>query len=329
MAVLAGACLLSIPAYSAEPAKQPSKIGIHLLSSYSKGTKTLVKANLPVMKVMDLNPDMRKAVVDYKKLHPKGVVVFRKYTPFPANSYDGPVKPNIAMPYKREQNPEECGRDYWYNKLVPELEKATPAERQLIDYVEGPNEGSDCPTWRTLKDAEWFNRFWLALSPLIHEAGYKPLLASIAVGNPPGSPEEMAAKIGAFVPALRQAKKYGGAWGYHSYTIEYTKDPGVEHWYSLRYHQFYDIFKKDYPDLSDMKLILSEGGVDKGGNRLEDGWQQRGTPEKYLDWLAWFDSEIKRDPYVIGITIFAIGDDWWKSFNLEPLADKLADYLGK
>jgi hypothetical protein len=311
---------------------QASKIGIHLLGGgYTPGTKKIIAAkNLAVLKIMDLNDGMREAMRDYKKRHPKGVVVLRVWTPLhevPKATNNG--KPGMKMPYELSQDPAECARDFWYTRILPQLNLATKEELKMIDYIEGPNEGSDCPTWSTVEQARWFGRFWVELAQLIGKAGFKPCVGSIAVGNPGGSSEELAQKWQAFAPGMRMAKKYNGAWSYHSYTCEYTKDVGVENWFSLRYRMNRDIFKKANPDLADMKLILTEGGVDKHGDRLSDGWQERGTAEKYLDWLAWFDSEIKKDPYVIGVTLFQIGDDWWKSFNLEPMADKLAEYLNK
>ena len=157
--------------------------------------------------------------------------------------------------------------------------------------------------------------------------GYKPCLSCIPVGNPGGSRAELQAKILMYAPALRAAKKVGGVWSYHSYTLEYTTDPKVEIYYSLRYRRFYDAFKGEYADLADMPMILTEGGVDKGGNKDLDGWQARGTAEQFQSWLRWFDSEIRKDKYVVGITLFQNGDpQGWKSFDLEPLADWLAKY---
>ena len=121
---------------------------------------------------------------------------------------------------------------------------------------------------------------------MIAAAGFKPCIGSIAVGNPPGTPSQIQSNISTFVPALRQAKSLGGAWSYHAYTINYTTDTGVEYYYSLRYRQFYSQFASQYPDLADMPLILTEGGVDQSGTPATSGWQARGTAADYERWLV-------------------------------------------
>jgi hypothetical protein len=292
-----------------------SKIGIHLLVKYTDGAKKIIQANCPIIKILDCHPDMMAALRDYKTAHPKGIVVLRIYT---NNRYDITADPAASA------------KDYWDTRLWPQLSQLTEQQKKWIDYLEGPNEYDTCPAWGTVADVEWFCKFWLALAPIMYEHGFKPCLASISVGNPSGPPEEVEAKIKAFIPALRLAKKLGGSWSYHPYTIKYTKDPSVEIHYSLRYRRFYDILAKHAPDLKDLPIVFTEGGVDSDGTHgNKPGWK-RDTPEKFKDWLAWFDSEIKKDSYVKGCTLFQIGHpEGWDSFDLEPLADWLAGYLGK
>lgn len=296
----------------AGPRPFKSKIGIHLLSSYSDGARRIVQADLPVLKVMDIHPCMLEAIRDYKLKHPNGIVVMRIYT---------------TIQHDASMDPKARAKLYWDEVLNPSLSKLSKHQKKLIDYVEGPNE-CEIPCWRNDKDAKWNRDFYLALIPMMVEHGWKPCIANIPVGNPPGTREEMEARIRAFIPAIRAAKKAGGCWSYHSYTIKYTKDPKVEIFYSLRYRRFYKVFEKDAPDLLDMPMILTEGGVDSDGSHPIPGWK-RDTAEKYQDWLQWFDSEIKKDAYVKGITLFEIGDPtYWNSFDLEPIADWLAAYLG-
>jgi hypothetical protein len=198
----------------------------------------------------------------------------------------------------------------------------------LVDFLEGPNEGENTPTWESVDAARWFGRFWMQLAKRIASAGFRPCIGSIAVGNPPGTVDEIFAKLDAFVPALRAAKQFRGAWSYHAYSLEYTTDLGVERWYSLRYRLFYEFLRNKHPDIADIPLILTEGGIDRAGNPKTDGWRARGDSEKFQRWLQWFDSELRKDEEVIGVTLFQIGDPqgWW-SFDLEPVADWLASYL--
>lgn len=312
------AALLLVPAAASAEAKKDapkphSKIGIHLLVNYTPGAKKIIQANCPIIKILDCHQAMIDALQDYKRLHPEGIVILRAYTP---NGY-------------LSKDPKECARKYWSEVIEPQVRRLSDEQKKLIDYVEGPNEG-ETPCWGSVEDAKWFNTFWLTLAPIMAENGCRPCIGSIAVGNPPGEPDEVEAKIVAFIPALRLAKKLNGSWSYHAYTLKHTQDPAVEIYYSLRYRRFYDIFRKHAPDLLDLPIVLTEGGVDSDGSYPHCPGYKRDSIEKYQQWLMWFDSEIKKDSYVKGVTLFQIGDpQGWNSFDLEPIADWLADYLGE
>ncbi len=306
--------VLSCRACGAAESPASSKIGIHLIARYTDGAKKIVAANCPIIKILDTTPTMLAALADFKAKHPKGVAILRIYTP---------------TRYEFGDDPKASARDYWEKRLSPGVKNLTAQQKQWIDYLEGPNECDNTPCWASLEDAKWFCEFSAELAEIMSRNGFKPCLGSIPVGNPPGPPEEVEAKIKAFIPALRVAKKLGGAWSYHPYTLKYTKDPGVEYHYSLRYRRFYEALGKCAPELAELPLLLTEGGVDSDGSHPDrPGWK-RDTPEKFQDWLKWFDSEIKRDPYVKGVTLFEIGHpENWDSFDLEPIADWLAGYLG-
>lgn len=294
-----------------------SKIGMHLIGSYTEGTRKMVRARCPVLKILDLSPDMLAAARDYKSANPDGRVVLRIYH---------------TRHYTLADQPAATALKHWDEVIAPALAKLTPADRKLIDYLEVINEMGECPTWESDENVKWFTAFNLRFIELCSKAGMRPLIACIPVGNPPGEGGGVARVLG-FAPALRAAKKAGGAWSYHCYTIEYTTKLDTEIWYSLRYRKWYDEFKGQYADLAAMPLILTEGGVDRGGNADKDGWQARGTAKQYQDWLRWFDSELRKDKYVIGVTLFQQGAKaaWggWASFDHEPLADWFVSYWGR
>lgn len=157
-----------------------------------------------------------------------------------------------------EDSPSAAAVEFWNVFLRPYLPAPGTPDHSVIDYVEGPNEGDQTPTWGSPAEAQWFSDFWVVLAQKIYDYGYKPLVGSIAVGNPP-TPSENPAYIDNFVPALRKAKALGGAWSYHAYTFAYGKDPnGPERFTSLRYRQFYEYFATRYPDLMDLPIILTE-----------------------------------------------------------------------
>ena len=317
--VVGGALLLSATGFApvAESREAPpkSKLGIHLIGPYTAGAKLIVAANLPILKLLDLHDDMRAALKDYKTRHPQGIVVVRIYTP---------------ARYQISDDPTTKGKEFWEKVILPQVSRLTPQEKRWVDYLEGPNEHDTFPAWDSTETAKWFSAFWIAVATEMSKAGFKPCLGSIPVGNPPGTPEEVAAKLGAFVRALRLAKRLGGAWSYHSYTLHYTTDLNDESWYSLRYRRFYDLFRRRYPDLVDLPLLLTEGGVDNDGTQPIPGWHGRGNAEKFEQWLTWFDGQLKQNPYVKGCTLFEIGDPKsWSSFDLEPIAGWMATYLGR
>ncbi len=295
-----------------------SKLSAHFIDSYTVGSSSIVFGRPRVLKVLALDggwPEgMVAAMRDYRLKAPAGKIVVRVYSP---------------RQYSLAEDATAAAADFWANILAKSLNYLSPSDRALIDYLEGPNEGQTptlgYPSSDALKASQWFNQFWTNLTPRIVAAGFKPCIGSLAVGNPGG---DMQAHLSTFVPALRQARDAGGAWSYHSYTIQYTTDVGVEYWYSLRYRQFYQFFAASYPDLSAMPLILTEGGVDQSGDPAGSGWRARGSASDYQRWLNWFDQQISLDAYVLGCTLFQNGDPggWW-SFDLEPISTWLRDYL--
>jgi hypothetical protein len=301
-----------------------SKLSAHLINNYPAGSSNIVSGHPRVFKVLGLDSGfpsgMVQAMRDYKARVPNGKLVVRIYSP---------------RSYSLANDATASASDFWNTILQQGLNYLAPSDRALIDYLEGPNEGQT-PTLgypngtdqQAMQASQWFNQFWTNLTPLIVAAGYRPCIGSIAVGNPGGSQAQMQSYLAAFVPALRQAQAAGGAWSYHAYTIDYTTDLADEIWYSLRYRQFYSFFAGSYPDLNNMPLILTEGGVDQTGNPATSGWQARGPASYYQRWLNWFDRQMQQDSYVLGCTLFENGDSsGWPSFELEPIAGWLGNYL--
>jgi hypothetical protein len=293
-----------------------SKLSAHLINSYTVGSSNIVSGKPCLLKVLALDsgfpPGMVQAMRDYKAKVPNGKIVVRVYSP---------------KMYFMTNDATASANDFWNTIIQPALNSIGPSDRALIDFFEGPNEGQTpnigYPGDQPVQASQWINQFWTNLTPKIVSAGYKPCIGSIAVGN-----IDPFSLLSSFVPALRQAKANGGAWSYHSYTVQYTTDVATEIWYSLRYRQFYDYFAQNFPDLNDMPLILTEGGVDQSGDPATSGWQARGTAEQFERWLNWFDFQMRQDPYVLGCTLFENGDaSGWSSFDLEPIAAWMRDYL--
>lgn len=307
-------CLLALADCSAASHLSESRLSIHLLGGrYTPGARSVVQAGPRLLKIFDLGKDMLDAAREYKSLYPEGKVILRVWHIRKWTERDDPVK---------------SADEFWMEVLQPQIDGLTLENRRLIDYLEGPNEGDSTPTWFSQNQAAWFGRFSARLAGRLGSIGIKPIVGCIGVGQPGGNPEEIAAKWRSFYPALAAAKRAGGGWAYHSYTIDYSTDRDKERWYSLRYRRLIEIMRKDRPDLAAMPIFLTEGGVDYSGSAAKDGWQARGTQEKFKDWLTWFDGEIRKDPQVVGITLFQSGDEAiWPSFELEPILPWLAARL--
>ncbi|MDB6028328.1 MAG: hypothetical protein JWM68_4551, partial [Verrucomicrobiales bacterium] len=285
-----------------------SKLSIHLINGYTPGSSNVVSGRPQLLKVLAVDPNFPSgqlaAIRDFKTKAPGGKVIVRVYSP---------------KTYWTNDDPTISAADFWTNHMLPALNQLSPSDKQLIDYLEGPNEG-ETPTLGYPYDpphfaAQWFNQFWTNLTPMMVSAGYKPCIGSIAVGNPGDLSE-----LDYFVPALRQVKAAGGSWSYHAYTINYTTDVADEYWYSLRYRQFYNYFAQNYSDLVTLPLVLTEAGVDFSGTAATSGWQARGSSANYERWLNWFDHQLQQDSYVLGCTLFQNGDPGgWASFDLETV----------
>lgn len=314
MLLCSAVCLASAAFGSPGDDLSHSKLSIHLLGGrYTQGARKVVHSGPRILKIFDLGKDMLDAAREYKRRHPKGKVILRVWH---------------TRKWTEKDDPIHASGQFWSEVLHPHLKGLSAADRKLIDYVEGPNEGDSTPTWFSLSQAEWFGRFSARLADHMASFGVRPIVGCIGVGQPGGTSDQEAAKWRAFFPALSAANRAGGGWSYHSYTIDYSTDPEKEQWYSLRYRKLIKVMEKERPDLARMPLFLTEGGVDYSGNAAKDGWQARGTQKQFQDWLVWFDSEMQKDSQVEGITLFQSGDpEIWPSFELEPILPWLAQRL--
>lgn len=285
-----------------------SKLGVFYIGATAGGEK-IIRAGPRVIKVMDFHliPSLLELIRLYKRLYPQGTVVWRVYN---------------TENYSLNDSPQESADRLFRNVLQPAISSLSAEDRKLIDYLAGTNGPEQTPYVNTPEGAKWFNSYWVKLAGLISNAGFRPNMGEIYVGN------LEVENIEYIIPALQTLKRLGGSWSYHGYTLQISKDENVEIFYSLRYRQFYDYLRKNHPELADIPMILGEGGIDKDGDPQTSGWKARVDAGTYEDWLTWYDGELKKDPEILGVAIFQIGGGGWPSFELEPISSWLADYLG-
>jgi hypothetical protein len=111
---------------------------------------------------------------------------------------------------------------------------------------------------------------------------------------------------------------------------------------ALRYRWWYEDFL--IPRGLVIPLVISEAGIDGtianhpgpdglGWQDFVDYWRASGLdPDgvtEYLRQLAWYDSELQKDDYVIGCTIFTAGASGpnWRTFDITGMLHPLAFYL--
>ncbi|MGH2523063.1 MAG: hypothetical protein ACRDH2_11220, partial [Anaerolineales bacterium] len=171
------------------------------------------------------------------------------------------------------------------------------------------------------------------------------------------------AEMGLFLPALEAAHRCGGLFTLHEYNSP-TMACGVSNgvtgiipgapglnvpagYHTLRYRFWYEGYLKPR-GLGDLPLVISEIGIAAGPEGgacddpgspyswkgYQDWWVQQGLgpdgPQAYVNTLAWYDAELRKDPYVIGATIFTAGAadpaNGWNSFDVHDLLIPLAYY---
>ena len=209
--------------------------------------------------------------------------------------------------------------DRYYERAVLDMSAVPESYRDRVDFIEV----TPC-MWEpvTVEAANWYVEYLIELLPRMTDMP-RPIVLNSGVG---GIPTE-GHILDAMAPGLRLAHHVGGAWGYHGYSIHYSTDVDNELWYALRYRQPYAHFREHHPEIADLPMILLEGGIDYRGDPDNDGWLARGTLEEFQNWLEWYNGELMKDDYVLGVTLFKIGAPTiWKSFELEPVVPWLLEH---
>lgn len=115
-------------------------------------------------------------------------------------------------------------------------------------------------------------------------------------------------------------------------------------WLTGRYRKLYSGFLQP-AGLGDTPLVITEHGIDGGTCGVSgtcpkvagSGWKNfcgfwsqsspLDCPTAYLRQLAWFDSVMRADSYVLGATIFSLEISGWDDFDIAPLTDSLIAYM--
>lgn len=290
--------------------QQLSKLGIFILGGMSSGSQKILAAKPKIIKFLDpqYDDDQMKAAKNYKLTNPNGIIVLRLY------------QGTTNIKYTVSSDPVRSAEEFFAVVIRPGLQMFG-GDLKYFDYLQTPNEFENTPEWWGEAKTTWNGKFWLRLTQLNKTAGIKTCVGSIPVGN------TTATDMSYIIDDLRLMKNMGAALCYHGYTFTYSTDVSQESQTSLRYRDWYNYFKNNEPDLYSMPLILSESGVAERG-QASAGYLTNKRITDYENWLSWYDKQLQKDPYVVGATIFQIGDEGnWESFNLEQISGWLANHI--
>ncbi len=276
-----------------------SKLGVHVMGGNgSAAVQDFIKVCPRVMKWFEPSLDDLKS---FAAQCPGSVIVVRLW-------------PGKTSPYHMSDDPIVCANNYWH-RIESRVNSLDP---NYVDWLEGPNELDDMDNWFA-NGGVWYAHFASRLADLMQAKGYRPLLGSIPVGNGEGA---FLKPFGDMVKHRNDNPLLTIGWSYHAYSAALSVDVNAEQWTTFRYRRI-----AQEAQMTGIPIVLSEAGQDSESN---GGWKKQFglTAEGYLNWLKWFDGQIRQDEDVIGATIFQVGDTGqWDRFDLGPLSKNMSAYI--
>jgi len=174
---------------------------------------------------------------------------------------------------------------------------------------EGVNEPHPMYSWPF---AQALMAFLSRYVDLMHSAGFRVAIGSFSVGW----------------PDVGQAKMFGEAiskadyLALHEYGAPSMRDGGG--FWTLRYRR--TLAELEAAGIHCPPILITECGIDCGvlPNQAGKGWKTVGiSREQYQEQLAWYDTELQRDPEVLCATPFTCGPTVeWKSFEVDETLAK-------
>ena len=198
-------------------------------------------------------------------------------------------------------------------------------EKDVVDYWEVLNE-NDPSSFNDPSNVEghvWLAQFYMAAMDIAEANDYRLALFSYSVGVPEWYEWEAIVETGVFA----QAKAGGHILALHEYdwpVMSYRwgeqmpgqpvyEDRGV---LTGRYRYLYRDFLIPRDEV--IPLAITESGLDpalRWPDQPANHWKER-----YVAEMAWYDTKLREDDYVIGAAMFTIGGAWgWESYDYEEL----------
>jgi hypothetical protein len=197
---------------------------------------------------------------------------------------------------------------------VRAMQSAMPyLQRGLCDFLLPPNE----PVVTNVPEAQLLNSLQVELAQDYHANGFQTGAYTNPVGNPPYN----------LLPYLRDGiLACGGWWFIHSYGAPDLQTDSVD--LSLRHRNARGIL-----NIPNLKIGITECGLDLG--IIGKGGGYRALPDNghliqdYVDLnLAWWDSELAKDPEVKFTTLFGYAMEHpWESFDVAAVDTDRAYFI--
>ncbi|KAH3759660.1 hypothetical protein Pelo_8558 [Pelomyxa schiedti] len=205
-----------------------------------------------------------------------------------------------------------------------------------VDYWEGYNE----PDVGTVSAMQWYSTFEQSRIQLLDKYGLKACIGSFSTGVPDVTTPSI---VEAFYPAFKTAMDFSAILGLHEYSAPYMNSSysgGVcsgDGWLTGRYRKLFNQYL--IPAGMVLNTVITENGIDGGTCSINHcniagGWQnfcsywnQPSCESEYMSQLAWYDSVMQCDGYILGSTIFCIEIPGWADFDITPLTSILTSYL--
>lgn len=293
-----------------------SKLSIHLNTPLIDSTflQWLNNTQPHVLKLLDPPP---YSDVLIKNIVPDILLIGRIYTPTQPVDMD----PKVAA-------------QLWFNASLPIIQNNTG-----IDYWEGYNEiyTQDSVTM------SWYTAMEIERTILLDSISQKASIGQFSSGCPDVTNSTI---INAWLPAIATAIQYKGILGLHEYSsptmLGCYSNGTNDGWLTVRYRKLYN----DYlvPNNLTIPIVISESGIDNspcnspnlgGWMNYCNFWSQMNPPlpgptdcgQQYVYQLAWYDSKLKEDDYVLGTTIFCYHCSGFASYEVETVLNDLQQYM--
>lgn len=181
-----------------------------------------------------------------------------------------------------------------------------------IDYWEAQNEIDS--------GYEWQRRFYFRLMELAEPDGFRLALFSSSTGTPARPEDDGGVAYSTIKDTSLRAKRGGHILSLHEYggvgNPFATLEASVPYLHALRYRILYNYLRRHDAVIP---LVITE-------TAQNGGYEYPGL-ETFMQDFRWYDDELIKDDYVLGATIFTLGN--WAGANFQDALPALGDHIAR